>query len=209
MSTPTPESSTIIFSADPKLIGVTFNVFTGVVGTFRVFGHSLLQFSDFKMEFKAGTADEPRIVAAEVDPSSLRVVDRVDWKRKAPKESPPNAWDKTMIKKNALESVLEVEKHPDAIRFNVKEQTKDHVLGDLTLHGVTAPVKCTRRSTDYYHIAECPLLQKDFGIAPYGFGENNFSVDPEVMVQVKIPKPVMQALAQEMTAANSKRRGWF
>ena len=212
------DECTKITSNDPKLDGVVVNIYTSVVGRFKDYGHCIwMQCKDFTVWYRDGVdGKEPQLAVAEFDPKSIKVIDQIDWETKEPKEPHYGAEDQQRFESKIVgRYVLDVRRYPEPIKFEMEEQDAENVQGILHMHGKMALLRCTRRETATHIIADCPVVQTRFGITPYGIGQKWFAVNPEVNVEISVPKTVVKSLqaAQGPPAAQkgaeSKKKGWF
>ena len=86
------------------------------------------------------------------------------------------------IEKNIVKDVLEAAKFPQ-VRFRSTSVTASEVVGQLTLHGVTREIRCSRAPDG---LVEARLDQRDFGIKPYSAMFGTLKVKPEVVVSVRL-----------------------
>lgn len=94
--------------------------------------------------------------------------------------------DKAKIENHMHNEVLEAQRFPQ-IHFQTQEVSDKEVLGALTLHGVTRPLRFAYRREGEYWWAEVMLDQRDFGIAPFKAMMGTLKVAPVVKVVAKIP----------------------
>ena len=119
-------------------------------------------------------------VTAVFDASSLRVVCPRKDGRDHPGAVPALVYGE--IEKNIVKDVLASAKFPQ-IRFASTQVTPTLVVGQLTLHGVTREVRCTRSADG---LVEARLDQRDFKIKPYSAMFGTLKVKPEVVVTVRL-----------------------
>ena len=74
------------------------------------------------------------------------------------------------------------------IQFESTSISDREVLGQLTLHGVTRPVRGQRHVTAEKQIAEFRLDQRTFGIRLFVAMLGTLKVKPEVVVRVLLPR---------------------
>jgi hypothetical protein len=107
---------------------------------------------------------------------------------------PLSAKDISDIKRNALEKVLQVDRHPDAtFECSVIKQADDgriEVAGDLTIVGVTRPIRFladVREQDDATRVtARVPILQSDWGIKPFRAFMGALKVRDEVEIAIDV-----------------------
>lgn len=118
-------------------------------------------------------------ITADLDPSSLRVMDDI---------SDSNRKD---IERNA-EKALETRKHPK-IQFRstsvVRDGDRARIEGDLTLHGATNPISVEARHDGERWNVKFVLDQRKFGVKPYSAPLGMLKVKPEVEVNISVPHP--------------------
>ncbi len=136
---------------------------------------------DLKIKVTTLTLDKSDdSVSASFDAASLRVV----CPRKAGRDN-PGALPSLLygeIEKNIVKEVLEAAKFPQ-VRFESSRVTATEVVGQLTLHGVTREIRCTRAADG---LVEARLDQRDFGIKPYSAMFGTLKVKAEVVVTVRL-----------------------
>ncbi len=156
-------------------------VFTFKEGLLSAVAHDLkLRVGRFTIEVDGGAA------RGEFDARSLSVVCAVQDGKDA-----PAALSEVMraeIERNAARDVLDASRHP-SIRFETTSVTPAAVAGNLTLCGVTRPVRGERHDQPGRAVAEFRLDQRDFGIRPYSAMFGTLKIKPEVRVVVSIPAP--------------------
>ncbi|MGH3754738.1 MAG: YceI family protein [Pseudonocardiaceae bacterium] len=119
-------------------------------------------------------------VTGDFDPSSLRVTTEAI-----------SASDRKKIERNA-EDTLEARRYPK-IEFRsvsvVRDGDRARIEGDLTLHGVTAPISVEARDDGRRWNAKIVLDQRKFGIKPFSAMLGALKVKPEVEVDISVPHP--------------------
>ncbi|MGH3944302.1 MAG: YceI family protein [Pseudonocardiaceae bacterium] len=145
-------------------------------GLLTTFGHDVT-FQVTSLSLEVGDDDT---ITADFDASSLRVTtDAV---------SPSDRKD---IERNT-EKTLETRKYPK-IEFRsvsvVRDGDRARIEGDLTLHGVTAPISVEARDDGKGWNAKIVLDQRKFGIKPFSAMLGALKVKPEVEVDISVPHP--------------------
>lgn len=136
---------------------------------------------DLKIRVTTHTIDRTGdAVRATFDATSLRVVCPRKDGRDNPGALPSLLYRE--IEKNIVKEVLEAAKFP-VIRFESTSVTDVEVVGQLTLHGVTRQIRCTRAPDG---LVEARLDQRDFKIKPYSAMFGTLKVKPEVIVTVRL-----------------------
>lgn len=149
-------------------------VFTFKEGVLSTLAH------DLKLKVTGCTIDlEQTAVSATFDASSLRVVCARKDARDNPGALPRLVFPE--VEKNIVKDVLTAAKFPQ-IRFQSTRVTDSEVVGQLTLHGVTREVRCSRNPDGR---VEARLDVRDFGIKPYSAMFGTLKVKPEVVVTVR------------------------
>ncbi len=119
-------------------------------------------------------------ITADFDASSLRVTTEA-----------VSVSDRKKIERNA-EETLEARKYPK-IGFRsvsvVRDGDRARIEGDLTLHGVTAPISVEARDDGRRWNAKIVLDQRKFGIKPFSAMLGALKVKPEVEVDISVPHP--------------------
>ncbi len=150
-------------------------VFTFKEGALAALAHDLkLKVTQVELE-----ASELAVTAT-LDVGSLKVV----CARKDGCDSPGSlpAMLYAEIEKNIVKDVLHPAKFPK-VSFVSSRVTPTEIVGDLTLHGVTKEIRCTRSPDG---TVEARLDQRDFGIKPYSAAFGTLKVKPEVIVTAKL-----------------------
>ena len=136
---------------------------------------------DLKIKVTALTLDKGEdTVQATFDARSLRVVCPRKEGRDNPGVLPSMLYGE--IEKNIVKDVLDAEKFPQ-VRFESTRVSPTEVVGNLTLHGVTREIRCTRALDG---LVEVRLDQRQFGIKPYSAMFGTLKVKPEVVVTVRL-----------------------
>ncbi len=125
-------------------------------------------------------------VTASFDTSSLRV----DTPMKDGKENPSalNDADKAKIANQIREEVLHSAKHPEA-RFQSRsvERRGDggyDLVGDLTLHGVTRPLRASTQVAGGGQQLDLTLHQPDFEIVPFRAMMGTLKIQADVKIRI-------------------------
>lgn len=150
-------------------------IFTFKEGALSALAHDL-KIAVTKLQLEATEV----AVTASFEASSLRVVCPRKEGRDNPGALPTLLYGE--IEKNIAKDVLEAGKFP-LVRFQSTRITPTEVIGQLTLHGVTREIRCTRAADGR---VEARLDQRDFGIKPYSAMFGTLKVKPEVVVSVRL-----------------------
>jgi len=160
---------------DPQKSSITVRVFKA--GVFSAFGHE----HEISAPIQQGSFTEnPASVELTVDSRRMRVMDKGISEK-----------DRADIQQTMLgPKVLDSEKFPE-IRFHSTglEQLgegKGTILGDLTIHGETRPVKVRVEGENGHYRGTAELKQKDFGITPVIVGGGVVKVKNELRVEFEI-----------------------
>lgn len=157
-------------------------VYTYKEGVLSAVAHDLqLKVSDWVMT----TDPDAGTVTARFDPTSLLVMGAIKDGELAP--SALSGGDRETIRGNIQKDVLHTGKYPE-IRFRSTRVDGLQVEGELTLHGVTKPVKATLQEAGDHYTTEIRLHQPDFGIKPYSAMLGTLKVKPDVRVVLRVPK---------------------
>ncbi len=151
-------------------------VFTFKEGVLSALAHDL-KIKVTQLQIDAGTQS----VSASFDATSLRVVCACKEARDNPGGLPTMLHGE--IEKNIVKQVLEAAKFPQ-VRFESTRVTATEVIGQLTLHGVTREIRCSRAADG---LVEARFDQRDFGIKAYTAMFGTLKVKPEVVVTVRLP----------------------
>ncbi|MEP9409798.1 MAG: YceI family protein [Candidatus Brocadia sp.] len=161
-------------------------VYTFKEGFLSAVAHDLLiEATDFKVNLNVPSGGvNSASVDAEIRANSLKVICAMkDGQRQYDtlKEK-----DKADIEEATFKDVLHSDKYPTINFRSTGIQEKDgicHVDGELTLHGVTRPVKFDVQTTTGKELkGKVTLSQKDFGIKPYKALLGTLKVKNEVEV---------------------------
>ena len=160
---------------DPQRSSITVRVFKA--GVFSAFGHE----HEISAPIEQGSFKEnPASVELTVDARRMRVMDKGISEK-----------DRTDIQQAMLgPKVLDSEKFPE-IRFRSSGfeplgEGKGIVLGDLTIHGETHPVKVHVEGANGRYRGTAELKQKDFGITPVTVGGGAVKVKNELRIEFDI-----------------------
>ncbi len=160
---------------DPQKSSITVSVFKA--GVFSAFGHE----HEISAPIEQGSFKEnPASVELTVDARRMRVMDKGISEK-----------DRTDIQQTMLgPKVLDSEKFPE-IRFRSSGfeplgEGKWIVLGDLTIHGETHPVKVHVEGENGHYRGTAELKQKDFGITPVTVGGGAVKVKNELHIEFEI-----------------------
>jgi len=160
---------------DPQKSSITVRVFKA--GVFSAFGHE----HEISAPIQQGSFTEnPASVELTVDARGMRVMDK-DISEK----------DRTDIQQTMLgPKVLDSEKFP-TVRFRSTHveplgEGKWIVLGDLTIHGETRPVKVRVEGQNSRYRGIADLKQKDFGITPVTVAGGAVKVKNELRIEFGI-----------------------
>ena len=160
---------------DPQKSSITVRVFKA--GVFSAFGHE----HEISAPMQQGSFTEnPGSVELTVDARRMRVMDQgISEKNRAEIQQ-------TMLGPKVLDS----EKFPE-IRFRSTSIERLGggrwiVLGDLTIHGETRPVKVHVEGANGHYRGTAELKQKDFGITPITVGGGAVKVKNELRIEFDI-----------------------
>lgn len=154
-------------------------VFTFKEGLLSAMAHDLkLAIGRFSLEL------EGEALGATFDPSTIKVVTTRKDGADHPGLLPAMIYGE--IEKNARDDVLDTRKFP-SIRYAAAVGEKE-IVGQLTLHGVTREVRCTRSETATHQVAEAWLDVRDFGIKPFKAMLGTLKVQPRVQVVVRVKR---------------------
>jgi len=160
---------------DPQKSSITVRVFKA--GVFSAFGHE----HEISAPMQQGSFTEnPGSVELTVDARRMRVMDKGIYEK-----------DRAEIQQTMLgPKVLDSEKFPE-IRFRSTGierlgERRWTVLGDLTIHGETRPVKARVEGENGHYRGTAELKQKDFGITPVTVGGGAVKVKNELRVEFEI-----------------------
>ena len=160
---------------DPQKSSITVRVFKA--GVFSAFGHE----HEISASMQQGSfTKNPGSVELTVDARRMRVMDQgISEKNRAEIQQ-------TMLGPKVLDS----EKFPE-IRFRSTGlerlgEGRWIVLGDLTIHGETRPVKVRVEGANARYRGTAELKQKDFGITPITVGGGAVKVKNELRIEFDI-----------------------
>jgi polyisoprenoid-binding protein YceI len=160
---------------DPQKSSITVRVFKA--GVFSAFGHE----HEISAPMQQGSFTEnPGSVELTVDARRMRVMDKGISEK-----------DRAEIQQTMLgPKVLDSEKFPE-IRFRSTSIERLGggrwiVLGDLTIHGETRPVKARVEGANGHYRGTAELKQKDFGITPITVGGGAVKVKNELRIEFDI-----------------------
>lgn len=137
---------------------------------------------DLQLKVSRATLDlEPGRVVVELDATSLRVVGAMRQGTVEPLMSAMTS----EIERNIIADVLEPRRF-GSVRFESTKLTSAVLEGQLSLHGVTRPVRGAVQTVGTRRVAEVRLDQREFGIRPYSAMLGTLKVKPEVLVRVSI-----------------------
>jgi polyisoprenoid-binding protein YceI len=156
-------------------------------GVLSAVGHDLLmRVGSLEISIEPGAS-----VSARLAPASLRVVTALRDGRPLP--GALSADDVRTIEAAAAGEVLRASRFPE-VRFASTRVTAVadgyDVEGELTLAGVTRPVRLEARRAGERLVAEVDLHQPDFGIRPYRAFLGALRVRPDVRVRVSVPAAI-------------------
>ena len=160
---------------DPQKSSITVRVFKA--GVFSAFGHE----HEISAPIQQGSFTEnPASVEITVDARRMRVMDKGISEK-----------DRADIQQTMLgPKVLDSEKFPTirfrSTRFEPLGEGKWIVLGDLTIHGETRPVKVRVEGANGRYHGTAELKQKDFGITPVTVGGGAVKVKNELRIEFDI-----------------------
>ena len=160
---------------DPQKSSITVSVFKA--GVFSAFGHE----HEISAPIEQGSFKEnPASVELTVDARRMRVMDKGISEK-----------DRTDIQQTMLgPKVLDSEKFPTirfrSTRVELLGEGKWSLLGDLTIHGETRPVKVRVEGANGRYHGTAELKQKDFGITPVTVGGGAVKVKNELRIEFDI-----------------------
>jgi len=160
---------------DPQKSSITVRVFKA--GVFSAFGHE----HEISAPIQQGSFTEnPASVELIADTRGMRVMDKGISEK-----------DRADIQQTMLgPKVLDSEKFPTirfrSTRFEPLGEGKWIVLGDLTIHGETHPVKVHVEGENGHYRGTAELKQKDFGITPVTVGGGAVKVKNELHIEFEI-----------------------
>jgi len=160
---------------DPQKSSITVRVFKA--GVFSAFGHE----HEISAPMQQGSFTEnPASVELIVDTRGMRVMDKGISEK-----------DRADIQQTMLgPKVLDSEKFPTirfrSTRVELLGEGKWSLLGDLTIHGETRPVKMHVEGANGRYRGTAELKQKDFGITPVTVGGGAVKVKNELRIEFDI-----------------------
>ena len=160
---------------DPQKSSITVSVFKA--GVFAAFGHE----HEISAPMQQGSFTEnPGSVELTVDARRMRVMDKGISEK-----------DRAEIQQTMLgPKVLDSEKFPTirfrSTRVELLGEGKWSLLGDLTIHGETRPVKVRVEGENGHYRGTAELKQKDFGITPVTVGGGAVKVKNELRIEFDI-----------------------
>ena len=160
---------------DPQKSSITVRVFKA--GVFSAFGHE----HEISAPTQQGSFTEnPASVEITVDARRMRVMDKGISEK-----------DRADIQQTMLgPKVLDSEKFPTirfrSTRVELLGEGKWSLLGDLTIHGETRPVKVRVEGANGRYHGTAELKQKDFGITPVTVGGGAVKVKNELRIEFDI-----------------------
>ena len=160
---------------DPQKSSITVRVFKA--GVFSAFGHE----HEISAPIQQGSFTEnPASVEITVDARRMRVMDKGISEK-----------DRADIQQTMLgPKVLDSEKFPTirfrSTRVELLGEGKWSLLGDLTIHGETRPVKVRVEGANGRYRGTAELKQKDFGITPVTVGGGAVKVKNELRIEFDI-----------------------
>ena len=160
---------------DPQKSSITVRVFKA--GVFSAFGHE----HEISAPIQQGSFTEnPASVEITVDARRMRVMDKGISEK-----------DRADIQQTMLgPKVLDSEKFPTirfrSTRVELLGEGKWSLLGDLTIHGETRPVKMHVEGANGRYRGTAEPKQKDFGITPVTVGGGAVKVKNELRIEFDI-----------------------
>ena len=157
-------------------------IFTEKEGLLSTVAHDLeIEVTDFEISWDA------EAITARFSPRSLRVVNAMKNKRKAPGALSDS--DKTKIEKHIIDDVLQAKKYRK-IEFrssNVVAEGKGfRIEGELTLHGDTRPIKLKLSRRGERWSTQVSIDQTDYGIKPFSAMLGALKVKPKLRVKLSL-----------------------
>lgn len=160
-------------------------VFTEKEGLLSSVAHDLkIRVTEFSLAWDGTT------LTARFDPRSLRVVDAIVNGREDP--SALSDRDKKKIEKSIIADVLHARKHRriEFVSRDVVPEGKGYRIdGELTLHGVTRPIRAKANLRGGRWTTQVFIDQPDYGIEPFRAMLGTLKVKPRVRVRVSVPDP--------------------
>ena len=162
-------------------------IFTFKEGVLSAMAHDLkLRVTSLQLDLQS----KPWSVVARFDARSLRVVCARAGGRDSP--APVSERDRRTIEKSTADEVLNSKRFPEVIfrSEKISESPSGYsVRGTLELHGRSQPLTFEVVHEGAQLVAELPLHQPDFGIAPYRAMLGTLRVQPTVRVRISLPAP--------------------
>jgi polyisoprenoid-binding protein YceI len=158
-------------------------VYTEKEGMLSKVAHDLkLRVTHFRLAWDGAT------ITAHFDPRSLRVVNALARGKENPRALDDD--DKGRIERSIVTDVLHPRRFP-RIEFRSTEVLAEgkgfRIKGDLTLHGVTRPVRCKASRRGDQWVAQISIHQPDYGIEPFSAMLRTLKVKPKVRVRLSVP----------------------
>jgi hypothetical protein len=151
------------------------NVFTFKEGVLSAAAH------DLKLELTRAFVDvTDDVYTADFETSSVKVVTAMKDGAEQPQTLSPSLREE--IERNIRNSVLDVSRFPTS-HFRSTRVTPIAVEGQLTLHGITRPIRGTKRGDAS---AVFQLDQREFGIKPFTALLGTLKIKPVVTVTVDL-----------------------
>ena len=160
---------------DPQKSSITVRVFKA--GVFSAFGHE----HEISAPIQQGSFTEnPASVEITVDARRMRVMDKgISEKDRADIQQ-------TMLGPKVLDSEKFSTIRFRSTRVELLGEGKWSLLGDLTIHGETRPVKVRVEGANGRYHGTAELKQKDFGITPVTVGGGAVKVKNELRIEFDI-----------------------
>lgn len=162
-------------------------VFTYREGLLSSLGHDLML---RVTRFEISVTPETRAIEARFDAASLRVV--AGSRGGALHDGALGADDRRKIERAIRDEVLHADQHP-TILFRSTEVSREgagyHVMGALTLHGVTRTIALSSHLEGGRQTSEVTLHQPDYGLRPYTAFFGGLKVKDDVTVRIRIQEP--------------------
>ena len=122
-------------------------------------------------------------ITATVDPSSLSVICARKDGRDAPRAL--SARDRRKIVKYIANDVLHPRRYP-VIQFESQEVGIESIVGQLSIHGETRPIRWALEGDSSGFRAESRIHQPDFGVKPFTAMLGALAIRPDVVVEVRV-----------------------
>jgi len=157
-------------------------VFTKKEGLLSPVAHDLaIEVTDF------GISWDGEAIEARFSPRSLRVLNAMKGNREDP--AALSDADKLKIDKSIVDDVLHVKKHRKIAFRSTKVMSAGkgfQIEGELSLHGVTRPIKARLSRRGARWSTEVAIDQPDFGIKPFSAMLGTLKVKPTVRVKLSV-----------------------